>query len=135
MSWPVEIDGRDYYPVPESWVEHGSDHASGSPRVFAVSVASSVRDMIRLRYATVDGRVYEVTTSGAENPTGGGTVPASLAKSGDWPRSLVPRDYVDSTDVLRSVESEHLEDLWSDRVERLDEPDAARPTGQRGETA
>jgi len=120
-EWPVEIDGDEFYPIPESWIEHGSDQDHGSPRIYAVSVASGVRNLIAIRYASPDGRCVEVTTSGAENPTGRGIVPASLARHADWPRSLVPSKNVEPTDILRSVEPQHFRELWADRIEDDDE--------------
>ncbi|WP_436924938.1 hypothetical protein [Halosimplex amylolyticum] len=131
-EWPVVVDGDKYRPIPESWIEHGSDQGNGSPRVYAVSVARSVREMISIRYATRDGRVFRVTTTGAENPTGGGIVPASLAKYTDWPRSLVPRQYVDSVDVLRGAESVHMRVLWSDRLEGRDDQESDRRVATDG---
>lgn len=116
-GYPVEIEGDLWSPVPESWIENGSDQDTGTPRIYAVSVAPGPRNMIKLRYASPDGRAVEVTTNGAENPTNEGTVPASLAKYHDWPRSLVPSRTVEPTDVLRTPETAHFREMWSDRLQ------------------
>ncbi|ELZ23473.1 hypothetical protein C475_14408 [Halosimplex carlsbadense 2-9-1] len=116
-EWPVEIDGDEFHPIPESWIEYGSDQDRGSPRIYAVSVASGPRNMILLRYASPDGRAVKVSTNGADNPSGDGIVPASLAKYENWPRSMVPNRGVEPTGLLRKAESEHFRELWADRIE------------------
>ncbi|WP_415381450.1 hypothetical protein [Halosimplex sp. TS25] len=125
-EWPVEIDGNEFYPIPESWIEHGSDQNRGSPRIYAVAVASGVRNLIVIRYASPDGRAVKVTTNGAENPSGGGTVPASLANHGDWPRSMVPSRHVEPTGLLRKAEIEHFQEMWADRIREDDGAEADR---------
>lgn len=117
MNWPVTVDDHDYEPVPESWIEHGTDHDHGSPRLYAVSVAHAVRDMICVRYAARDGAVYRVTMQADENPTADGTVPASLANYGTWPRSIVPASNVEPVGALRGPERAHFRELWADRAQ------------------
>lgn len=136
-EWPVDLDGDEFYPIPESWIEHGSDQDRGSPRIYAVSVASGPRNMILVRYASPDGRAVKVSMTGAENPSGGGVVPASLAKYEDWPRSMVPGRNVEPTGLLRKLENEHFRDLWSDRLqEEDDDVEAERKlVADGGETA
>ncbi|WP_226013071.1 hypothetical protein [Halomicrobium salinisoli] len=90
-GWPVEIDGREYRPVPESWIEHGvdADEGQGPPRVYAVSVCL-YRNRVRVRYAhpNTDG-VTEMETTPIQH--GDGLVPTGLAKPGSvWHRSVVP---------------------------------------------
>ncbi|WP_226010507.1 hypothetical protein [Halomicrobium salinisoli] len=121
-GWPVEIDGREYWPVPESWIEHGvdADEGQGPPRVYAVSVCL-YRNRMRVRYAhpNTDG-VMEMETTPIQH--GDGLVPTGLAKPGSvWHRSIVPT--VDAQDVIRAPEREHLEDVWKDRLLE-DDPDA-----------
>jgi len=118
-EWPIEIDGDEYHPVPESWIEHGDDHNSGHPRVFAVSVGWAVRDLIDVRYIHPrQQRVYIASMSTTEQDDG--VVPSPLASPrSTWPRSLVPQAHIESSDVARSPEIAHLRELWSDRIETV----------------
>jgi len=116
-EWPVEIDGREYQPVPASWIDHGVDEDGGGTRVYAVSVGHSVRNLISIRYATREGVAACYVFEGVENPTGEGIVPAMLAQQHtDWPCSLVPHPDDQPAGVLRGPEIEHLRELWSDRI-------------------
>jgi len=119
-QWPLKIDGREYHPIPETWLDYGSDEGAGGPRCYAVSVARTVRDLIRIRYVARDGGVYVQSTSSKENPTGGGIVPASLATAHDWPRSIVPPSHVEPADTARTAERERLQALWTERVDALE---------------
>jgi len=115
-TWSLEIDGREYAPIPSTWIDHGSDRDHGEPRVVDVNVAHSVRDLIRIRYVTVDGDAYVVRMSSRPNPTNDGCVPAPLARYKDWPRSIVPTADVDADDA-RDLELEHLIEIWSDVID------------------
>jgi len=124
-AWPLEIDGREYAPIPSTWIEHGTDRNHGDPRVYAVSVARSARDMLRIRYIARDGGVYRQSTPSAPNPTGEGVVPASLADVHDWPRSIIPPRDVDAVDTARDLELEHLTEIWSDIIDDVEKDDLA----------
>lgn len=119
-DWPLAIDGHEYHPIPATWLDHGSDEGYGSPRCYAVSVAHSVRDLIRIRYVARDGGVYVQSTSSKPNPTGEGVVPASLASVHDWPRSIVPPSRAEPADTARDLERERLQAVWPERVHALD---------------
>jgi len=133
-DWPITIDGLDYYPVPRSWIDHGSDRDHGSPRVYAVSVAHSTRDLIKVRYVARDGGVYVSSMSSAPNPTSEeGYVPASLEQYQDWPRSLVPPRDMDPVDHARSIECERISEVWSD-IDSSDSIESdSRPIADGGE--
>lgn len=130
-SWPIEISGREFHPIPDSWIDHGDDHDSGSPRLYAVSVAHPGRGRLFVRYAHPrDHGVYTATMEGTEHD--GGIVP-SLLVDGSWPRSLVPPREIEAHDVVRELEREHLADLWADRdhfrsadTARVDDPEPTR---------
>ena len=124
-DWPVHRDGLEYDPIPASWIEHGSDRDHGSPRLYAVSVAHSARDMISIRYVARDGGVYVQTCASAPNPTGDGVVPASLATYRDWPRSLVPPRGMEPVDHAHTLECEHVSEIWSDVDDAPEESDLA----------
>jgi len=117
-GWPVTIDDREYSPIPESWVEHGSDRSDhAGTRVYAVSAARSVRNLLSIRYATREGAAVRYVCECVETEAGDGVVPASLAKYHDWPRSKIPHPDVEAVGVLRGPEIEHLRELWADRVD------------------
>lgn len=138
-DWPLVVDDAggeaEYYPIPESWIERGEDLEQGSPRLYAVSVGHSVRNIIAIRYHDPrQPKVLRVTMSSTPNPTGDGVVPALLAKDHlKWPRSLVARS--DPTDRRRGPEAEHLRVLWAGRVEDVPSRAEAAPDGGRVITA
>lgn len=99
--WPVEIDGREYSPIPESWIEHDDDLEAGSPRLYAVSaLVEDHPNRLHVRYAhPVEETALRTTTAGVEH--GDGIVPSGLAQPGyRWPRSLVPSSHVGRSSVL-----------------------------------
>jgi hypothetical protein len=129
VDWPLTLDGRHYQPIPESWVEHGADLGTGSPRLYAVSVAhDAAADILRVRYAhPTDAHVLETTTGACEHD--GSVVPCGLpSKIAQWPRSLVPSEGVSPTGLTRRPEPAHLRELWADRVAAID-VDPAVPDG------
>jgi hypothetical protein len=118
-SWPIEIDGREYEPIPESWIDHGTDDGHGSPRLYAVSAAVYGREMLSVRYLhPSEPAVLEAEMRAEENAHGDGHVPAMLAKYQQWPRSVTP-DGQDPTDISRQAEVEHLRTIWGQRVEQI----------------
>jgi len=124
-GWPLEIERREFHPVPESWIEHGDDHGSGEPRVYAVSVAHLGRKELALRYRHCSTpKVIRIRMRGTDNPTGDGIVPSLLANDyGSWPRSVVPTPNVKPHDVARDKETEHLRETWGSRVDEIPQPE------------
>jgi len=115
MSWPVEIDGREYQPVPRSWVEHGRDDGVGRPRLYAVSAAVFGRQILSVRYVHPRSHgVLHAEMRGVKGPKGG-IVPEMLATHGTWPRSLTPGD-AGPDDAAREPEIDRLCELWNDRI-------------------
>lgn len=118
-GWPVEIDGDEFHPIPESWIEHGRDNGEGRPRLYAVSAAVIMDGRaLRIRYAHPRSvNVLQYTVGAVENGDGSGYIPAQLPKVGEnWARSIVPYGE-DPQDVLRSPESDHMRSLWGPRVD------------------
>ncbi|WP_436931653.1 hypothetical protein [Halosimplex halobium] len=122
MSWPLEIDGREYQPIPESWIEAGVDDGFGDPRLYAVSAAVESRQMLVVRYAHPSNPGVLWASMQGTDGSSGGTIPASLPRR-SWPRSIVPGRNTEPTGVIRDIEREHLEELWADRLQEDDEAD------------
>lgn len=120
--WPVTIDGLEYKPIPESWVDNGVDlfPAVDSARLYAVSVAHvAASGCLAVRYASRDEGVATIRCDALYRP-GKRYIPRALeAEIEDWPRSL-PASRHTCTDRLRGVESEHFEELWGDRLASVD---------------
>lgn len=124
MSWPLEIDGREYKPIPASWLEHpqADDYHEGqTPRIYAVSAAIEYGGKkLQIRYAhPTEPYVLRASTGAYEIESG--TVPAGLHQSGSrWPRSMRPN--AEPSDVIRDAEREHLREVWAHRVEAIPAP-------------
>jgi hypothetical protein len=122
MPWPVEFNGREFEPIPESWITHPDavdrDRRRGA-RLLAVSAAPRGSRTLRIRYAhPTEPYVLVCETPGERH--NGGVVPAGLVLTGrTWPRSLRATE---PTDGRRRCEREHMAEIWSDRVPRT--PDA-----------
>ena len=117
MTWPIEYDGNQYHPIPESWLEHPEsyhrDHRAG-PRLFAVSAAKITGRTLRLRYVhPTNPGVLVYQTAGREHNSG--LVPEGLVIKTGWPHSLHPGPS-DPKDVIRSSERDHFTTLWGDRL-------------------
>jgi len=134
MSWSFEVDGEEFQPIPESWVEAGIDDNSGQPRLYAVSAAVLSRGMLAVRYAHPRNPGVLRATMPATEGSSGGTIPAALPR-GSWPRSTVPSPGLEPTGVIRARERDHLETLWSDRVDSIGDLETAASVSTRGETA
>jgi hypothetical protein len=118
-DWPLTIDGLEYHPIPQTWVEHGVDEspAVDAPRCYAVSVARG-EDGYRLhvRYADRRERVVTAEYDAVVHPERDGYVPKSLASTIDeWPATLVASRQ-ESSGVLRGKEVAHFDTLWRDRL-------------------
>lgn len=125
--WPVEHDGDEYQPVPRSWLDHPDayhrQHRTG-PRLLAVSVALRNHRTLRVRY--VHPRSDEVLvcqTAAVERNNG--HCPEALVNGTGWPHSLHPGPS-EPTDVRRECETEHLQDLWGDRLDQASHEDGSK---------
>lgn len=126
-DWPLCIDGREFWLIPESWIERGHDDGDGRRRVYAVSAAVSGRQVLHVRYRhPVVPRVIEAEMRGTSSPQADGTIPAALASGGTWPRSIVVDDRRPS-DVSRAVEQAHLRELWAGRVDAIPTDEEVEP--------
>ena len=127
MSWPLDIDGQTFNPIPSSWIAHhdAEDRRAGSPRIYAVSASTDYGGKrLRIRYAHPTEPYVLVYTTGAYEIDSGGVVPAGLVERGShWPRSIVPR--TDPTDVVRVHEREHMIEIWGERVDQIPTPAGA----------
>jgi hypothetical protein len=119
-EWPVEWDGDDYWPLPESWLDHerayDRDQCAG-PQLLATSVALRTGTTIRVRYLHPTApQVLVCQTAAVTREDGVG--PAALENGSEWPRSLRP-GLSDPVDTPALCEREHLRELWSDRVDAV----------------
>ena len=123
-DWPLEIDGLQYSPIPQTWLGWGYDDGRERDiRLYAVSAAVRNDHWIRIRYThPTQPQVLTAETLAKERPDGDGFVPAELATRRQWMRSTTPQG-ADPTDVRRSVETRHLRKLWHDRVDEIPAPD------------
>jgi len=119
-GYPLEIDGDEFQPIPESWLEHPDAYDAEAPdnalRMFAVSAAEGTtgRGML-IRYANPRIGVLRLYSLAAT--VDGGLVPAGLVEGGRWRRSVVPFEGEEPQDEIRDAEREHFDELWGDRVE------------------
>lgn len=118
-GYPIEIDGHEYYPIPESWIirENAVDrNEAGDLRLYAVS-AAHVGNQLRIRYASPRATsVLELERAACHGDNG--VYPCKLHKSRGWCRSysiFPPKREPDGT--RRKAEYEHLMDLWADEFE------------------
>jgi len=118
MSWPVEIDGLEFHPIPASWIDAGDHCGDPDKRLYAVSAAlTRTEKFLRIRYAhPISGQVLLGQHGTADNPRGDGVVPAGLARGTGWCAAKTPHPDVEPVEPLRASEWEHLEELWSDRL-------------------
>lgn len=116
--WPIEIDGHEFHPIPESWIEHGVDDGECDQRFLAVSAACRARGMLTVRHVNpLSNEVVRATMMSCESPSGDGRVPALLAREDrEWPRSIIPDRGANAADAVRDAELDHLQDLWGERV-------------------
>jgi hypothetical protein len=121
-EWPIERDGHQFRPLPESWLAHpaAEDPDKDGPRCLAVSCEIRGGRILRVRYAhPVSGNVVETVSGAASIPDGDGYGPVGLVNATGWPRSFVPSPG-EPTDTIRSCERDHLQKLWSERLAELD---------------
>jgi hypothetical protein len=116
-GWPLTIDGHEYRPVPESWIQHGIDDRTGEgPQLIAVS-AAAWRGRVRVRYlhrrANTVGQLIEPAVEGE-----GGLIPRRLT-SASWPRSIVASQ-LEPVDVARHPEIEYAEEVLDGLDESID---------------
>lgn len=118
-EWPVERDGHQFKPLPESWLDHpaAEDPSKRGPRCLAVSCEIRAGRFIHVPYGhLISANVVETVGPAVANPDGERYVPRGLADGTGWPRSYVPSPCVD-LDELRTCERRHLVDLWRDRLD------------------
>lgn len=119
--WPVEIDGRSFQPIPESWITAGRDLGTPGKRLYAVSAALTTNEkFLYLRYGhPASGEVLLAKTGAAQNSAGDGHIPGGLARGTGWPRSKTPHPEVEPAEPLRDPEWDHFRTLWGDRLDVL----------------
>lgn len=120
-QWPLDIDGLEFHPVPQSWVDAptAEDAGSGRPRLFAVSAAyDGETRQLTVRYVHPDSEaVATIDCPAVSNSAEDGVVPRELRDDGrPWARSLVPPTGCPSTGVMRAPEIDHLDTLWGERL-------------------
>lgn len=124
-DYRLEIDGDEYRPVPESWLEHPSavDHDEGAPaeavRLYATSVAV-VADGTRLRVRYTHPRSPDVLTrsmAATEGQYASERVPRAFERDGlVWAKTYVPGRFDEPDGTIRRPERDHFIDLWRDRL-------------------
>lgn len=120
-DYALEIEGDEFQPIPESWLDHpmAVDAGAGEPRLYAVSAALRTPRVLVVRYAQPrTNNVAQYSLGAMQGPNGDGYVPSNLREAGKtWGRSIVPGPRVEPRDVLRTTEIEHFRDLWAGRVD------------------
>jgi hypothetical protein len=96
MTLEIDIEGRTYRAVPESWVEAGEHHDpdSGAARRFC-TLAATAGDEIRVRYVhPVNSGVIKVIFDAVDIDTG--LIPKQLTEEHvDWPISITRDPWAD----------------------------------------
>lgn len=123
-EWPLSIDGDEFLPVPEEWITHPNavDHdedAPGQPvRLYALSYAlrGGGTKAVRVRYAMPKAVKVLTLQTGACPTDDGEHRPCGLFTPKGWPRSYVPSQFEEPDDVIRTAESEHMLELWGERL-------------------
>jgi hypothetical protein len=85
-SWPVVHDGREFQPIPRTWVEYGIDEVGDGPQCRAVSVARS-GGHVYVRYLHPEYDVVDVGSWPLYRDAELGWVPRPYVV-GAWPRSI-----------------------------------------------
>jgi len=120
MPWPITVDGEEFEPIPESWLDapaayDGDDDApEDAVRLYAVSARAAGRGL-EIRYLHPRGGVKTLETSAHLKSDGESVFPSGLASGGGWKRSVVPTTDQEPDGQARGPELEHLETLWADR--------------------
>lgn len=131
-GYPIEIDGLEFEPVPENWIEVGADHVEpDGPQLLAVSVALLRNNTLKVRYAHPEhdsvGAMWFPTLEDRTLPDDSAVEP--------WRRS-VGAARLEPVGTIRAPEREQLLELWGDRVDDvLEEPErfsAKRPIADGG---
>ncbi len=120
MTWPLTIFGRDYQPIPESWLEHPAstvEDAEGK-QLLAVTAARRKDASLAIRYGHVSSEnVLVIPEQSVVHGTG--VVPLGLETNSGWPRAICAKGRTPD-DVLREPEREHLRTLWGERLDEVD---------------
>lgn len=116
-DWPVEIDGWEYHPIPQNWLEAGRDEtAPDGPQCLAVSVCRIRPGTLKIRYAHPEYDTVGETYTRADQQS------RPDPQGRPWSRSI-GASALNPCGVLRMPERRHLRDLWSDRVDALQDDD------------
>ena len=113
-NWTLDIDGRRYSAIPESWLEHGYDKTGVGPQLLAVSAAAECRT-IYVRYAHPTGTRLAVEAYPGVSSDAGTVVPRAMLTDA-WPRSIAA-GLLEPKGDIRLEEREYLAKLWGDRVD------------------
>lgn len=116
----IDIDGRTYSAVPESWVAAGHHHQpdSGAARRFATLAAVDDGEVIVRYVHPVNSGVVEVAFVGVGVDTG--MLPRPLVQEHiDWPKSITRDPWADATEAgsVRMGERDLLWELHGDWLE------------------
>jgi len=110
LTYSLEIDGLEFEPIPENWIDHGMDRTGDGPQCLAVSVALLRNSTLKIRYAHP-----EYDTVGAMFYPALDEESGSLPDPQQWARS-VNAARLQPVGRLRAVERDHLATLWKDRI-------------------
>ncbi|MHB9286766.1 hypothetical protein ACKVMT_06970 [Halobacteriales archaeon Cl-PHB] len=127
-GWPLDIDSREFFKLPETWLKGGEDEPGDSPRLYAVSAATFADGRgLKVRYAHPRSAKVLVLSCGAiENSEGDGVVPCNLKNRHEtWHRSIVPHGEP-PMDVARYLEMRHMQDVWSEYSDEVKSPEPHR---------
>ena len=126
----LTVDGREYQPIPASWIAVGTDAgpADADLRLYAVSATSADDDHLRIRYthAKKPG-VLEAIAPAVPNPADDGLIPSGY-RDGSWARSIAPVGDARPTGHIHEAEARHLRRLWGDRVSAVPTDEDVRRT-------
>lgn len=135
----VEIDGRTWSAVPDSWLDEGSHHEpdSGAPRRYATLAATDGDDVLVRYVHPVNSGAVVVRFDGVDVDTG--LIPKPLCREHeDWPLSITRDPWADleRPGAVRHGERDLLWELHGDYLqaetayEREDEPVLVTDGGQ-----
>lgn len=117
-EWPIEIEEKEFQPIPESWIKHplsvDSDNGPG-PRIYAVSAHIYRENWLHVRYGhSASGRVWTGRVERREIHNG--VVPIGLDRGTFWQRSLQGGP-LEPDSVLRKPEIDHFREIWGNLID------------------
>jgi hypothetical protein len=123
----VEIDGREFVPVPESWIASGEYFDDrGFPIQYATGAAVDDGDVVVRYVHPRNSEVVAVRFAAIDGD--GGAIPEVLAdERADWPASLHMKPDLEPSGVVRYPERQWLRDRHGEylREHTAYDPDAA----------